>query len=232
MSSQNQFCYVVYLLVDPTKLGYFKYNEFEFDHEPMYVGMGGDYRPYRHFSPGYLDQADNINVDKSLYKRIKHLISLGYKDSITYLFAYFVDRDIALYYEGKLIASIGTRKDGGILYNKRYNNIVKSEFRDEAHATEVMTDMHYNQLLSTRDIADKFGCSQCYVINKIGKILSRADLAARRYGYSGEEEIVSKLIDLIKQGITGPYILANKLGISVCYIKWRLPELMKFAKST
>jgi len=232
VNSYSQFCYVVYLLVDPTKLGYFKYNEFEFGYEPMYVGSGFRLRPYYHLSKEYLDKADNKSVDNSLYERIRQLIDLGYKDYIIYPYAYFDDRDIALYYEGKLITAIGIKKDGGILHNKRYNNIVKSDFKDEAHAVEIMTDMHYNQLLSTRQIADKFGCSQCYVISKIDKILSRADLAARRYGYSGEKEVIDKLIDLIKQGITGPYILANKLGISVCYIKWRLPELFKLAKLT
>ena len=40
--------YCVYIYLDPRKPGNYKYDDLEFDHEPIYVGKGNNNRPKRH----------------------------------------------------------------------------------------------------------------------------------------------------------------------------------------
>lgn len=55
--------YYVYAYLDPRKLGKFKYDEFEFDYEPFYIGKGTKSRILRHLK--------NENVNPIKVNKIK-----------------------------------------------------------------------------------------------------------------------------------------------------------------
>ena len=97
--------YYVYVYLDPRKPGVFKYDEFEFEFEPFYVGKGTKSRLLRHLKN---EKTNPIKVNK--IRKIKSLglepIIIKIKDNIS--------NEESLEVEVRLIKSIGRscKKEG------------------------------------------------------------------------------------------------------------------------
>lgn len=97
--------FYVYVYLDPRKPGNYKYGEFEFDHEPFYIGKGNEDRLYEHLMPSRL-------ACESYYyktKKIKKLIRLGFnlKDGFIIKIKDNMDECDSLELEKLLIKLIG-----------------------------------------------------------------------------------------------------------------------------
>lgn len=63
----NEKKYYIYIYLDPRKPGKYKYCEYEFDHEPFYVGFGYGNRYKQHTYPSLLNKDGNkLKVNKIL----------------------------------------------------------------------------------------------------------------------------------------------------------------------
>jgi len=105
--------YYVYVLLDTTKIGIYKYEDIVFENEPFYVGKGKNNRVYQSKS----NKIKRIkNIEKSEIINNIHFNDLTVK-SIKYIEN--VDEDTALGIESILIKKIGrSDKSNGPLVNK------------------------------------------------------------------------------------------------------------------
>jgi hypothetical protein len=103
----NEF--YVYAYLDPRKEGKFKYDDYEFDYEPFYIGKGKNSRILRHL---------NFNIGNNGLKKnkIKKIIDIGMKPILIKIKENLSNSD-ALTLEEELINKIGRliRKTGPLL---------------------------------------------------------------------------------------------------------------------
>ncbi len=92
--------FYAYVFLDPRKPGQFRYNEFEFDHEPFYVGKGRGYR-----------MRDLKNRKNDVRLVLDSLSELGLKPIVLKLFSGFSEKD-SLILESILIFAIGMKLKG------------------------------------------------------------------------------------------------------------------------
>ena len=90
--------YYVYVYLDPRKPGRFKYDEFEFDHEPFYIGKGTKSRLFRHLK--------ELNRNPIKISKISKIKSDG-KDPIILKILDNLTNEDSLKIEKRLIKKIG-----------------------------------------------------------------------------------------------------------------------------
>ena len=79
MINKNPNRFYVYVYLDPRKPGKYKYGEYEFDYEPVYVGKGTNYRLNSHLYEAFSNK--NIWKNERKCKRICEII----KDNLIFL---------------------------------------------------------------------------------------------------------------------------------------------------
>lgn len=94
--------YFVYVFLDPNKNGVFKYENYEFEYEPFYVGKGCGKRVEKHFNC-YIK---NMNDTTYKYRKIRHLLLNGQKPIIKKVIENVSEKE-AFSIELKLIEIIG-----------------------------------------------------------------------------------------------------------------------------
>jgi hypothetical protein len=105
----NNPVFYVYVYLDPRKPGHYVYGEYEFDHEPFYVGKGSNGRMYDHLRCEGTDFTDEI--EKIQTERHYDPLIMKYKETLTEKQAYKL--------EGHMIDTIGRMcKETGPLYNR------------------------------------------------------------------------------------------------------------------
>lgn len=115
--------YYVYVYLDPRKNGDYKYGEYEFEHEPFYVGKGTDNRWKEHLSPSI----KKINPFK--YRKIQKIIRETGNIPIIIKYRNELTEKESLQLEIKMIKIIGRKdlktgplvnmSDGGETCNRR-----------------------------------------------------------------------------------------------------------------
>jgi hypothetical protein len=103
--------FFVYMYLDPRVKGKFNFEEFTFDNQPFYVGIG---KGKRHLS--HLKENENNTSNKIKFNKIRKIIADGYNPIIIKLYEN-ISREISEEIEKKLIKNFGKIKDGGILTN-------------------------------------------------------------------------------------------------------------------
>lgn len=106
-SFTNNFC--VYVFLNPCNPGKFKYENLNFDFEPIYVGKGRLSRPKDH-----IRRFKNINT--YFYNKLKKIVKSGF-DPIWIILKADLTEIEAFYEEIRVISLIGRKKNGGTLYN-------------------------------------------------------------------------------------------------------------------
>lgn len=101
--------YYVYAYLDPRKSGIYIYDDLEFNFKPFYIGKGKGKRIFNG-----LDDPNNTNSKKS---KINEIREIGFEPICIKIYDKLTE-NIAYNLEKKLIKSIGTEKDYGILTNK------------------------------------------------------------------------------------------------------------------
>ena len=104
--------YYVYALLDPRKMGNFKYGEFVFNNEPFYIGKGCRLRMYQHF------QENDIKRNWNPYKtrKIKKIIREGFSP-LAVKIADMLLEEKAFEIEKAAITAVGMKNQGGPLTN-------------------------------------------------------------------------------------------------------------------
>lgn len=100
--------FYVYVFLDPNVNGVFKYEDYEFEYEPFYVGKGSGRRIYKHFNC----YVKNMNDNTYKYRKIRHIQSNG-KEPIIKMVIEKISEKEAFSIELKLIKIIG-RYDKGL----------------------------------------------------------------------------------------------------------------------
>jgi len=103
----NNFC--VYIFLNPSKPGEYKYDEYKFDFEPIYVGKGRSNRPKNHI---YKFK----NGRTYFYKKLINLVGSGY-DPLWIIIRNNLTEKEAFDEEIRLIKLIGRKNTGGSLSN-------------------------------------------------------------------------------------------------------------------
>lgn len=113
--------YYVYVLLDTTRPGIYKYSDLTFDYEPFYIGKG----KYNRINQSKSNNIKRIkNIEKSEIINKIHLNDLTVR-SIKYMEN--INEDLALDLESLLIKKIGrSDKNNGPLVNKSYGGEGKS----------------------------------------------------------------------------------------------------------
>lgn len=95
METDNKF--YVYIYLDPRKKGRFVYGEYEFEHEPFYVGKGYGFRDRRHLTDFIL----RTDKNKLKVNKIKKIIASGlevdvirYRENILEKEAFDLEKDL------------------------------------------------------------------------------------------------------------------------------------------
>lgn len=91
--------FYVYVYLDPRKPGTYKYNEFEFTHQPFYIGKGKGYRCY-------VGLKNDNQVYKVKYNKIQSIISSGNIPIVIKLYENLTEEE-SLKIEVELISKIG-----------------------------------------------------------------------------------------------------------------------------
>jgi hypothetical protein len=122
----NQPKFYVYVFLDTSKIGPFKYDEFEY--QPFYVGKGIFDRCETHLKRHYL----YVRIDNK-YKcnKIKKLLTNNINIKIIKLFENLTE-DESYIKEEKLIRIIGIKESGGPLTNLTYGGIGGRKMSDES----------------------------------------------------------------------------------------------------
>ena len=93
--------FYVYIYLDPRKPGNYKYDGYEFDYEPIYVGKGKDNRYKAHLS------SSNNDNNKIKINKIKKIIRETGKEPIINIFSKMLTEKEAYDLEIKIIKTIG-----------------------------------------------------------------------------------------------------------------------------
>ena len=109
--------YYVYVYLDPTKPGDYKFGNYHFSYEPIYVGKGKGGRIYSH-----LRECERVKHKCRFHAKLLNMINHGVTPIIEKL-AYELEELPALELESDMIKQIGLRVDGtGPLYNFVYSH--------------------------------------------------------------------------------------------------------------
>ena len=93
--------YYNYIYLDPRKMGNFKYEDWEFEAEPIYVGKGCGSRAYEHVTKIY-------NSENPIFKNKILAIQKEGLEPIIKILKYFEDEETAYDHEDMLIKIIGS----------------------------------------------------------------------------------------------------------------------------
>ncbi len=168
--------YYVYVYMDPTKPGNYKYKDFSFDFEPFYVGKGKDQRYKIHLLKVKNDNCKNLPKDNS----IKKILNSG-KDPIIIKYREDLSESDAFLLEIQMIDSIG-RKDIGKGPLKNLTN------GGEGNSERKFTDEHRMNLSLSR-----IGKTSPKQMENLKRIHERMKGNKRTLGFKFSEESIKKL---------------------------------------
>ncbi len=122
----NKEDYYVYVYLDPTKPGNYKYSDVEFSYQPFYVGKGRLNRAYSHLK-NCLNE--NNKENKLFYDYLRNLLNNGYEPVIVKQH-YGLNEQAAFELEKKLITDIGkiSTNTGSLTKTKLLNQAEKEVF--------------------------------------------------------------------------------------------------------
>jgi hypothetical protein len=125
--------YYVYVYLDPRKFGEYKYGEYTFSNEPIYVGKGKNGRYKDHLQENQLNNNDNIIKQRKLKKILKEGLTpiiIFVKNNLSEVEALTLEKDVILKI-GKIINKNGpltNLTDGGGGVSGR---LITDEFKAE-----------------------------------------------------------------------------------------------------
>jgi hypothetical protein len=110
--SKSQKIFYCYVLLDSSKPGIFKYGDYKFKHEPLYVGKGHNKRSEAHFKEAAALNADgSYKYTNHKVRRIRKILKAGYEVLIKHS-RNLGTEDVAFEREVDMITTIGRRNKG------------------------------------------------------------------------------------------------------------------------
>ena len=111
--------YYIYIYLNPLNVGTFKYDDLEFNFEPIYIGKGIDNRLYNHLTACY-NKKNKSGYRRLFYQKLRKIIKLGYEPKII-IFKKDLSEIDAFKLEIELISKIGRRitKEGPLCNNSK-----------------------------------------------------------------------------------------------------------------
>lgn len=110
IENMNMKLYYIYVYLDPRKPGDFKYGNYNFKYEPIYVGKGKNNRYKKHL---YIYNNNNTRF----YSKISSIINNGFEPIVEILFYNLSDETHSHTLEKNVIKRIGRIENNGTLTN-------------------------------------------------------------------------------------------------------------------
>jgi hypothetical protein len=111
--------YYIYVYLNPLNPGIFKYEDLEFDFEPIYIGKGINNRLYNHIS-SCQNKKNKSGYRRLFYQKLRKIIRLGHDPKVI-IFKNHLSEKEAFQLEIELISKIGRRitKEGPLCNNSK-----------------------------------------------------------------------------------------------------------------
>ena len=111
--------YYIYVYLNPLNPGIFKYEDLEFDFEPIYIGKGTNNRCYNHIS-SCKNKKNRSGYRRLFYQKLRKIIRSGHNPKVI-IFKDHLSEKEAFQLEIELISKIGRRivKEGPLCNNSK-----------------------------------------------------------------------------------------------------------------
>jgi hypothetical protein len=111
--------YYIYIYLNPLNPGIFKYEDLEFDFEPIYIGKGINNRSHNHLT-SCQNKKNKSGYRRLFYQKLRKIIRLGKKPKIIFFKEHLSEKE-AFQLEIELVSKIGRRiaKEGPLCNNSK-----------------------------------------------------------------------------------------------------------------